>query len=222
MNPFDKVAYNETNNPFWRSSKDQIVDLDGDGDLDIVHGDLQYTRNDGGHFTYLDPSDPDHPFRGVQDNLNSCWTFVDWDKDGDLDLVQNYMHGGNTAEEIAEYVQWKVGIFTEMFHNGTSKVERDAWAKKNPFRQMRFYRNVGGIFQELTGSANPFHDVALDFDSSCPTFVDLDKDEVLELVLGTDNGNVSLSSHPSFFFSVLCLQLPLQCFLRFLRCIFCG
>ena len=216
-NPFDKVTYNKTNNKFtFRFAKNQIVDLDGDGDLDIVHRDLQYTRNDGGHFTYLNLFDPDHPFRGVQDNLFSCWAFVDWDGDKDLDLVQAYMHGGGTSEEIAEYVRWRVGIFVEMARNGTSKVEREAWEKRNPFRQMRFYRNVGGSFQELTGSENPFHDIALDGDSACPTFVDLDKDDVLELVLGTTDGNLSLSSHPSIFFFSIVFTVTSPVFLKFL------
>jgi hypothetical protein len=74
-NPFDKVAYNKTSSGFALTLKNQVVDLDGDGDLDIVRSvryDLHYTRNDGGHFTHLNPSDPDNPFRGVQDNAFSC------------------------------------------------------------------------------------------------------------------------------------------------------
>ena len=212
-NPFDKVAHNKTNNDIadiLRSVKHQIVDLDDDGDLDIVHGDLQYTRNDGGHFTYLNRSDPDHPFRGVEDTELSCWTFVDWDKDEDLDLVQAYLPGGKTLHEAAAHAQWAATIILEMLHNGTSRAERVAWVRKNMYRQMRFYRNVGASFQELTGSENPFHDIALEAFSSCPTFVDLDKDDVLELVLGTLDGNLSLSSHSSFFIRVLHLN-PLQC-----------
>ena len=211
-NPFDKVAHNKTNNAIadiLRSVKHQIVDLDDDGDLDIVHGDLQYTRNDGGHFTYLNRSDPDHPFRGVEDTELSCWTFVDWDKDEDLDLVQAYRPGGKTVHEAAAHAQWATTIILEMLHNGTSRAERLAWFQKNVYRQMRFYRNVGGSFQELTGSENPFHDIAFGMDhfSSCPTFVDLDKDDVLELVLGTTDGNLTLSSHPSFFIQVLHLNI---------------
>ena len=79
-NPFDKVAYNKTSQRFsWQQMKNLVVDLDGDGDLDIVRSllyDVHYTRNDGGHFTHLNPSDPDNPFRGVQDNSLSCWTFA--------------------------------------------------------------------------------------------------------------------------------------------------
>ena len=213
-NPFDKVAYNKTSQRFsWRQMKNLVVDLDGDGDLDIVRSllyDVHYTRNDGGHFTHLNPSDPDNPFRGVQDNLMSCWTFVDWDKDGDLDLLQAYQPGGNTFEEISSYAKRVFENISEMLRNGTSRAERMAYAQKNSYRQMRFYRNVGGSFHELTGSENPFHDVALDFDSSCPTFVDLDKDDVLELVLGTTKGILSLSSHPSFFIRFLHLPCPVS------------
>ena len=213
-NPFDKVAYNKTTSKFSSMRmKNQVVDLDGDGDLDIVRSvryDLHYTRNDGGHFTHLNPSDPDNPFRGVQHNTPSCWTFVDWDEDGDLDLLQAYQPGGNTTEEILSYKNRKIAILGEMLRNGTSRAERVAWWQKNVCRQMRFYRNVGASFQELTGSENPFHDIALEAFSSCPTFVDLDKDDVLELVLGTMDGNLSLSSHSSFFIRVLHLN-PIQC-----------
>eukprot|EP00435_Cladocopium_sp_Y103_P021450 s1407_g5.t1 len=191
-NPFDKVAYNKTNNPSWRSVKNLVVDLDGDGDLDIVHGELQYTRNDGGHFTYLNRSDPDHPFRGVQDGEAACWTFVDWDRDGDLDLVQAYHPGGNTVHEVAVHSQWASTIILDMLHNGTSRAERLAWFQKNAYRHMRLYLNAGTSFQEVTGSANPFHDIYLQLTekSACPTFVDLDKDGVLELVFGTTDGKL--------------------------------
>ena len=79
-NPFDKVAFNKTisSKTPQPMMKTQVVDLDGDGDLDIVRSfryDLHYARNDGGHFTYLNPSDPENPFRGVQDNLFSCRIF---------------------------------------------------------------------------------------------------------------------------------------------------
>ena len=208
-NPFDKVAYNKTSLQFSSMMmKNLVVDLDGDGDLDIVRSvryDLHYTRNDGGHFTHLNPSDPDNPFRGVQDNAYSCWTFVDWDEDGDLDMLQAYQPGGNTTGEIVSYLTRANTILLEMLRNGTSRAERVAWLQKNVYRQMRFYRNVGGSFQEVTGLENRFHDLAfgMDVHSSCPTFVDLDKDEVLELVLGTRDGNLTLSSHPSFFIRVL-------------------
>jgi hypothetical protein len=124
--------------------------------------------------------------------------------------VQAYQPGGKTVREASAYVGWANTIGLEMLRNGTSRAERVAWARKNVYRQMRFYRNVGASFQELTGSENPFHDIALEEYSSCPTFVDLDKDDVLELVLGTIDGNLTLSNHPSFFIRVLHLN-PLQC-----------
>ena len=54
-----------------------------------------------------------------------------------------------------------------------------------------------------------------------PTFVDLDKDDVLELVLGTTDGNLSLSSHSSFFIRVLHLNIfrPSSVSLEFFTCI---
>ena len=212
-NPFDKVAYNKTLIPFRTAVKQLIVDLDGDGDLDIVHEELQYTRNDGGHLTHLNPFDPDHPFRGVQDGETTCWTFVDWDRDGDLDLVQAYQLGGNSREEVRAHVEWVTTTAFDMVRNGTSRAERLAWFRKNVHRHMRLYLNAGMSFQEVTGSANPFHEIYLQLDetSTCPTFVDLDKDDVLELVFGTSNGNVSLFSHLSFSFWLLPLLSPVSC-----------
>ena len=138
-----------------------------------------------------------------------------------MDLLQAYHPGGNTTEEIVSYTRRGTAIFVEMLRNGTSTAEREAWARKNVYRQMRFYRNLGRSFQELTGSENPFHDIALDAFSSCPTFVDLDKDDVLELVLGTTDGNLSLSSHSSFFIRVLHLNIfrPSSVSLEFFTCI---
>ena len=137
----------------------------------------------------------------VRENLYTCRIFVDWDADGDLDLLQAYQPGGNTTDELVAHAKRVSGIIREMMHNGSSIAERVAYLQKNQYRQMRFYRNVGGRFQELTGSENPFRDLAssMDADSGCPALVDLDKDDVLELVLSTNKGNLSPSSHSLSF-----------------------
>ena len=193
-NPFGKVDFNELlSTQAFLPLKASFLDIDDDGDLDLVHSELHYTRNDGnGQFTYLNRTDPHHPFLGIEDNKASCWTFVDWDKDGDLDLVQAYERGGRTLEEIRVYKAWVTQQVLEMVRNGTSRAECRAWAqKKGP--QMRFYRNDGATFRELTGPDNPFHGIGpLELENSCPALVDLDKDGTLELVLGTQTGSVSL------------------------------
>ncbi|CAK9036738.1 unnamed protein product [Durusdinium trenchii] len=182
-NPFEKVGYDRALT--HSNAKNLLVDVDGDGDLDIVHGELHYTRNDGGHFTYLDPADPDHPFRGIHDTYLSCWTFVDWDQDGYKDLVHSYL--GRTLFEQLFLVQQVLKVAQDMKRDGVSAAEIKAWMVKQLAPQIRFYQNTANAsFQELTGSANPFHEIDfLDINSMCPSLVDLDQDGTLELVMGT-------------------------------------
>ena len=71
-------------------SAPSFVDLDGDGDLDLVvgayDGKLRSFANDGaGGFTAL--TGAANPFNGLDAGYHSKPTFVDLDWDGDLDLV---------------------------------------------------------------------------------------------------------------------------------------
>eukprot|EP00435_Cladocopium_sp_Y103_P022662 s3464_g5.t1 len=184
-----------------------LGDWDGDGEKDLVVIDnfkLTLWTNRPME-TYVEVNEKDNPFGQIRLRTASEVSLVDANddgRDGDLDLVQAYYPGGTTVQEAVAYSRWATTIILEMLHNGTSKAEREAWAQRNGYRQMRFYRNVGGSFQELVGSANPFRDVALGMDvfSACPTFVDLDKDDVLELVLGTTEGNLPLTSRKLQYF----------------------
>ena len=126
------------------SSSPTLVDVDSDGDLDLVagtsNGIFYYYENTGSGYT--EQTGASNPFDGLDAGDDSSPTFVDVDGDGDLDLV------------AGEY-------------NGTFK----------------YYENTGSGYTEQTGAANPFD--GLDVGSySNPTFLDVDGDGDLDLVSG--------------------------------------
>jgi len=70
-----------------------LVDLDGDGDLDLIvgerDGNLNYYKNTGSTINpvYTQTGGVDNPFNGIDIGYNSAPTFADLDGDGDLDAI---------------------------------------------------------------------------------------------------------------------------------------
>ncbi|MFN3667842.1 MAG: beta strand repeat-containing protein [Brevundimonas sp.] len=207
-NPFDGLDVGDRAAPGF-------ADLDNDGDLDVVvgelYGALSYFENTGTATApaFTQRTGAANPFDGVDVGFISTPAFADLDGDGDLDAVI----GKNTG--VLAYFEntgtAATPIFTERtgadnpfvgFDVGYSSIptfadvdgDGDLDAVVGELNgTLAYFENTGTaaapVFAERTGAANPFGsmDVGL---SSSPAFIDMDEDGDLDLVLGEDNGGL--------------------------------
>ena len=174
-----------------------FADLDGDGDMDAVIGDvtgiLRTFENTGGDFTELFGTA--NPFDGVDVGATSRPSFVDVDGDGDIDVVVGDSNG------YLRTFEKQGGVFTELtgganpfagfggaFRSSPSFVDLDDDGDMdavigNINGVLRAFENIGGTFTELTGGANPFNGVDVGF-LAAPSFFDLDGDGDMDAVVG--------------------------------------
>lgn len=159
-----------------------FIDFDNDGDFDMLvgryDGGTAFYENTGGKFepSFTLLTGASNPFEGIESEYTySTPTFVDWDGDGDLDLV---LGGRFSYTETIKYYENDNGVFTPKI------------GIENPFE---FFN---------TGSYN-------DFDRAILTFGDLDGDLDLDVVVGTasdggvhfllnNNGDLTPLSVPAF------------------------
>jgi len=150
-NPFGLVATNELAAP-------AIVDLDGDGDLDMLvgeyYGTMQYFENIGSATDPVFDEPVSDPFGIDAEGDYSFPQFVDIDNDGDYDLFT-----GTSFFEYINYDYESVLYFQENI--GTASAPQFAAPVENPFELVSLDRRL------------PF-----------PSFVDLDDDGDYDLLLG--------------------------------------
>jgi hypothetical protein len=151
-NPFSLVATNELAAP-------TIVDLDGDGDLDMLvgeyYGNMQYFENIGSASNPVFDEPVSDPFGIDAGDSYSFPQFVDIDNDGDYDLF--------TGTFYYDYINYTFGSILNYQENiGTASNPQFAAPVENPFELQATDRRL------------PF-----------PSFADLDDDGDYDLLLGT-------------------------------------
>ena len=175
---FSSISTTITDNSFYP----EWVDLDNDGDFDLILGErgvdlndpddstlrskttLSYYKNEDG--TYTKQTGGNNPFdaidltpaSGTKAYYEIAPTFADLDNDGDFDLVVGTAGAGQ---------------FTGGIH---------------------YYKNSGSAtsaaYAEQTGTANPFSSITIGSGTNylVPKLVDLDNDNDFDLVLGSSSG----------------------------------
>ncbi|MDQ0464115.1 Ca2+-binding RTX toxin-like protein [Caulobacter ginsengisoli] len=151
-----------------------LVDMDGDGDLDLVLGSydatgLKYFVNGGSSLSpdFVEQTGSDNPLDGLFSGYLGAPSFIDIDRDGDQDLLVGDYYGG---------------LF---YFENTGSAQTPA-------------------FTARTGVDNPFDTIVPAADFASPTFADLDNDGDLDLVLGGIDGqfgyaeNVGSDTTPNF------------------------
>ena len=213
-NPFSNVDLaGDTRTP---NSKSRLVDLDNDGDPDLIaghiSGSLYYFENTG------TPADPaftertgtDNPVDGISVGSYSTPAFADLDGDGDQDLIVGNGHGAvayfrNTGTESSPDFSRRTGTA-----NPFNDITLGSWntltladldddgdldlATGTDDGDVRYYENTGTRgspdFTLRSGESSPLDEIDADSDST-PEFADIDDDGDFDLVVGNKFGDIS-------------------------------
>ena len=167
VGPFER---NDANNPLppplsIAHPRPAVVDIDGDGDLDVfvgtVDGTIRFFKNESPAGTvtkFTELTGTDNPLGSVEKGAHAAPTFADVDGDGDFDMLM-----GNEAANT---------YFFENTGSGTNPVfTEQTTIEDNPFYG---FEGTGSIYG--TGLA-------------IPVFVDLDGDLDLDLIIGATSIN---------------------------------
>lgn len=185
-----------------------FVDLDDDGDLDMVIGEwdgyLNYYENVGNS---TNPSWEKHSemFNGIDVGGFSTPAFADLDNDGDYDLIVGEADGilnyyNNTGD--AKNPRWTYNGRLQLKSGGdidVGKLSAPALVDLDndndldlvvgeKYGKLKFYENIGN---NTHAEWNDSKDFGIDIGyNSTPAFMDLDRDGYYDLIIGTNAGHL--------------------------------
>ena len=206
-NPFIDIDLTYTDFP---TIKPTLVDLDSDGDPDLVvghqSGALHYIENAGtpADPVFLERTGTDNPFDGISLESYSTPTFTDLDGDGDSDLAVGNVYGNiayfeNTGTAASpEFTQrtgaanpfdgitmgsWSTLALADL--DGDGDLDLAAGLDDG---DVGYYENTGTSanpdFTLRTGESSPLHNIRAG-SYTTPEFVDVDDDDDVDLVIGS-------------------------------------
>ncbi len=190
------------------NSNTTLGDLDGDGDLDLISGDLlgnfHYFENIGSSATPLFGTAQLNPFSLSDIGDYSSPVFADLDGDGDLDLISGdelgdfyyFPNNGTTSSPMFGAVQLNPFSLTDIGDysspeladmDGDGDLDLISGAKSGSFYYFENNGTVGVANFNIAVDINPFSlaDIGL---YSAPSLKDLNNDGLLDLISGAKNG----------------------------------
>ncbi|CAE8689206.1 unnamed protein product [Polarella glacialis] len=187
-NPFDGIFDGNWAAPF-------AVDWDGDGDIDLLVGNWDghamfgriqvFERN--ADASLIERTGSSNPFDGIDVGSDAAPCAVDWDGDGDIDLLVGNQDGriqfferNADASLIAHRTHWQLQpLYGDI----------DLLVGASFGRIQFFERNADASLIERTGSSNPFVGIDVGWRAK-PCAVDWDGDGDIDLLVGNQDGRI--------------------------------